>query len=65
MSAIHLQNLVDDALDMSKIEDGRFDLVREFFDVRESVQHVCDVMRFQAQSRRLKMEIDIKGSVPR
>jgi signal transduction histidine kinase len=47
-SAIHLQNLVDDALDMSKIEDGRFEMVREFFDVRASVKHVCDVIRFQA-----------------
>ncbi|TNV87211.1 hypothetical protein FGO68_gene9442 [Halteria grandinella] len=65
MSAIHLQNLVDDALDMSKIEDGRFDLVNEFFDVRTSIQHVCDVMRFQAQSRRLQMIIDVKSTVPR
>ena len=33
-SSLHLQNIIDDALDLSQIESNRFQLRPEIFDVR-------------------------------
>jgi len=33
-SALHLQNVIEDALDMSRLENNKFSIFREFFDIR-------------------------------
>jgi signal transduction histidine kinase len=33
-SAIHLSHIIEDALDMSRIENNRFDVMNERFDIR-------------------------------
>jgi signal transduction histidine kinase len=48
-SAIHLSHIIEDALDMSRIENNRFDVLNERFDIRSSVQEVSDIMEFQLQ----------------
>jgi len=48
-SGSHLLELINDVLDMSKIEAERFELAREDFDVREAVTAVVRLMRGQAE----------------
>ncbi len=48
-SGSHLLELINDVLDMSKIEAERFELAREEFDVRDAVNAVVRLMRGQAE----------------
>lgn len=45
-SALHLQNVIEDALDMSRIENNKFSIFDEMFDIRAAVNEVCDIMKF-------------------
>ena len=45
-SALHLQNVIEDALDMSRLENNKFSIFKEVFDLHMAVQEVCDIMRF-------------------
>lgn len=45
-SGYHLQNVIEDALDMSRIENNKFEVVSEFFDIRSIVDEVCQIMSF-------------------
>ena len=47
-SGAHLLELINDVLDMSKIEADRFELNREDFDAREALNAVVRLMRGQA-----------------
>src|SRR5205085_2353832 len=47
-SGSHLLELINDVLDMSKIEAERFELAREDFDARDAVTGVLRLMRGQA-----------------
>ncbi len=47
-SGQHLLDLINDVLDMSKIEAERFELSREVFDGREAVSAALRLMRLQA-----------------
>ena len=48
-SGTHLLELINDVLDMSKIEAERFELSIETFDARDAVQAVLRLMRGQAE----------------
>src|SRR4029079_9465502 len=47
-SGSHLLELINDVLDMSKIEAERFELAREDFEAREAIAGVLRLMRGQA-----------------
>jgi cell cycle sensor histidine kinase DivJ len=46
-SALHLQNLVNDALDISRIENNTFEINVEPFDIRETIKEVTEILDFQ------------------
>lgn len=48
-SSVHLQSLIEDALDISRLENNKFTLNKELFNIREAVQEVCDIMKFQLE----------------
>ena len=59
-SGTHLLELINDVLDMSKIEAERFELHREDFDAREAVSGVLRLMRGQAD----RAGINLRGHLP-
>lgn len=58
-SSIHLQNVNEDALDISRLENNKFQIFKEFFDVRKAVEEVCDIMRFQFEQKKIQLRLMI------
>jgi cell cycle sensor histidine kinase DivJ len=56
----HLLELINDVLDMSKIEAERFELAREAFDARDAVSAVIRLMRGQAE----RAGVQLRGVLP-
>jgi cell cycle sensor histidine kinase DivJ len=63
-SGEHLLNMVNDILDMSKIEAGKFKIVKEPFNVGALVKSCCDIMRHTAEQRSLSLIVDIEPGIP-
>jgi cell cycle sensor histidine kinase DivJ len=59
-SGAHLLELINDVLDMSKIEADRFELAREAFDAREAVAAALRLMRGQAD----RAGVSLRGVLP-
>jgi cell cycle sensor histidine kinase DivJ len=57
----HLLELINDILDMSKIEADRYELSREQFDARDAVAGVLRLMRGQAD----RAGVQLRGVLPR
>lgn len=57
VSSHHLLNLVNDVLDMSKIENGQIDLTSKPFDVRAMVETLASIVRPQADTKHLAFSI--------
>ena len=57
-------NVVNDILDMSKIEAGKFKIVKEPFDVAPLVKSCCDIMRHTAEQRSLSLIMDVAPGIP-
>ena len=45
-SAVHLQNVIEDALDMSSIENNKFEVNLALFDPRQTIEEVVSIMQF-------------------
>ncbi len=56
----HLLDLINDILDLSKVEAQRFELTRETFDAREAVSAALRLVRVQADSANIKL----RGALP-
>lgn len=63
-SALHLSNLIDDALDLSRIENNKFQLNMEYFNIRTVLSDVCEIMSFQFQQKALEFSTKVYRSVP-
>jgi cell cycle sensor histidine kinase DivJ len=63
-SGEHLLNVVNDILDMSKIEAGKFKIVKEPFDVAALLKSCCDLMRHTAEQRSLSLIMDVAPGIP-
>ena len=63
-SGEHLLNMVNDILDMSKIEAGKFKIVKEPFNVGALVKSCCDIMCHTAEQRSLSLIVDIEAGIP-
>jgi protein-histidine pros-kinase len=59
-SGKHLLQLINDVLDLAKVEAGRIDLAPETFSVARAVAEVCAVVNGIAHKKR----VDIRNSVP-
>lgn len=54
----HLLHLVNDALDLARIESGRLQLQAEPFDVNNLVDDVCTLMAALAEQKQLRFVVD-------
>jgi cell cycle sensor histidine kinase DivJ len=63
-SGQHLLHVVNDILDMSKIEAGKFDIVKEPFDAGLLVKSCCEVMRHAAEQKSIELRIDMAPHLP-
>jgi cell cycle sensor histidine kinase DivJ len=63
-SGEHLLNVVNGILDMSKIEAGKFNIVKEPFDVAPLVKSCCDLMRHTAEQGSLSLIMDVAPDIP-
>lgn len=57
LSSHHLLNLVNDVLDMSKIERGQVDISHEAFDLRTTVEALVSIVRPQADTKHLSFKV--------
>ncbi|TNV84902.1 hypothetical protein FGO68_gene8331 [Halteria grandinella] len=63
-SSYHLQSVIEDALDISRLENNQFQIFKELMDVRAVVEQVCDIMKFQVQEKGLQFAVKVGKSVP-
>lgn len=59
LSSMHLKSLINDVLDMSKIESGHVVLNEEPFNLRTLLQEAGAVMQVQAAAKNQEMTLDI------
>jgi PAS domain S-box-containing protein len=64
-SGEHLLNLINDVLDMAKIEAGRVQLEEAPFDVGSMVRDVTDMMQIRATEKGLRLLVDQSSKFPR
>lgn len=63
-SGQHLLSLINDILDMSKIESGKTSLNVEEFDISEFVDELSAIMTPQARAKKHNFEVHTKGILP-
>jgi cell cycle sensor histidine kinase DivJ len=63
-SGEHLLNVVNDILDMSKLEAGKFKIVKEPFDVAPLVKSCCDIMHHTAEQRGVSLIMEVAAGIP-
>ena len=64
-SGEHLLAVINDVLDLSKIETGNLELDITDFDLQETVARTCSAVGAQARARDLRLDLEISSSVPR
>lgn len=64
-SGEHLLKLINDVLEMSKIEAGRLKLAASPFDLGAMVRDVADMMRLRAEEKGLQLLVDQSSDFPR
>ncbi|TRW94999.1 ATP-binding protein [Candidatus Methylobacter oryzae] len=64
-SGEHLLNLINDVLDMAKIEAGRIVLEIAAFDLGALVRDITDMMRLRAEEKSLRLLLDQSSRFPR
>lgn len=60
----HLLELINDVLDLSKIEAGQYDLSREDVDVNAAIEATVRMVRDRAIQKRVKLELELAAEAP-
>jgi signal transduction histidine kinase/DNA-binding response OmpR family regulator len=61
----HLLGVINDILDMSKIEANKFELAPEEFDFEKMLQQVVNVINFRIDEKHQKLSVHIDRAIPR
>ncbi len=64
-SAQHLLTILNDILDISQLESGRLHVAPQTVDLPQLIAQVDALMRVQAQSKGLTLEVEVAPDVPR
>jgi signal transduction histidine kinase/DNA-binding response OmpR family regulator/ligand-binding sensor domain-containing protein len=62
-SGRHLMEIINDILDLSKIEAGKMEIFPETFPVRAAIDSVCQVMKGMSTRKNITFEIDVAADV--
>ena len=52
-SSIHLESVIDDALDITRLENNNFKIYKELFNIRKVLKEIEDIMKFQVKQKGL------------
>ena len=63
-SGDHLLRIVNDVLDLSKIEAGQLELEDAAFSLREVVTHAIDMLQPRASEKGLALELNVDAALP-
>lgn len=63
LSSKHLMSLINDVLDMSKIESGKIQLKNELFDFRLFLENIENIYNVQAEEKNIEFKIALYGSI--
>lgn len=64
-SGRHLLQLINDILDLSKVEAGRMELACGTFDVGNALQNVHSIVKALAHKKSITLEIDVAADLPK
>ncbi|MBF0383436.1 MAG: response regulator [Magnetococcales bacterium] len=64
-SGSHLLNMINDILDLSKIEAGQMELKPTVFNLTHALSDVGDMMHIRAASKNLKLSLEMDPHLPR
>lgn len=56
-SSIHLQNVVNDAIDVSRFENNKFEINNKAFNIRDAIDDVHGIMKFQLDAKNLAFNL--------
>ena len=62
-SGDQMMEVIDDILDLAKIEAGHFELDIVDFDVRDEIERACAAARFEATAKGLALEVTVADDV--
>jgi signal transduction histidine kinase/DNA-binding NarL/FixJ family response regulator len=60
-----LLSIVNDTLDLAKIESGKLELESASFDLHHLVDKICSTMKHQASSKGLELSLNLAPEIPR
>lgn len=60
-SGVHLLSIINEILDLSKIEAGKEDLYEEEVDLNDVAQIAARLVRHHAQEKKIKLDVDISN----
>jgi len=63
-AANHLLGIINDILDMSKIEADKFEISPAEFNFEEMIRRVVNVINFRLDEKRQKFSLNIDGDIP-
>ncbi|MBI1767308.1 MAG: PAS domain S-box protein [Bacteroidetes bacterium] len=62
-SGTHLLRLINDVLDLAKVEAGKMELFMETFSVKDAIDEVCSVISSIAKKKNINLVVDISEEV--
>lgn len=63
-SARALLNIINDILDISKVESGKFDLVKEEFNIRDLIENLVELYSINAKQKNIRFIYDYDLDIP-